>query len=102
MLPLYSNPFFASTRKSVEQNAESDYIISSRDTNTIFKISDDDGHIIQRLRGARSSSNQDSDFSREHVARWLSLTPNKDVISFIDNAADENNNKSIVSSTPRR
>lgn len=73
-------------------------MISSRYTNTIFKISGQDGHIIWRLGGTRSSFDQDFVFSRQHDARWLSLTSGKEVISFLDNASDEKTNTSTVSS----
>lgn len=39
---------------SVDQNAEGDYLVSSRHTSTVFKLSGQDGHVIWRLGGSMS------------------------------------------------
>lgn len=73
-------------------------MISSRYTNTIFKVSGEDGSVMWRLGGNLSSFTQDFNFSRQHDARWISSTPEREVVSFLDNASDENTNTSSSSS----
>lgn len=92
-------PFRAGMRKqnpwnwfhgnSVEKNADGDYLLSSRFTDTIYKISGKDGSILWRLGGSLSSFTQDFQFSRQHDARWLSIDGHKERISFLDNSADD-------------
>ena len=74
---------------SVEKNAEGDYMLSSRFTDAIYKISGKDGSIIWRLGGSKSSFTQDFTFSRQHDARWLSSSGDKEIISFLNNQADD-------------
>ncbi|KAL4876278.1 ASST-domain-containing protein [Aspergillus karnatakaensis] len=57
---------------SVDKNADGDYLISSRHTCAIYKISGKDGSIIWRLHGAEPSfTNINFSFSQQHDARWL-------------------------------
>lgn len=74
---------------SVDKNEDGDYMVSSRFTDTIYKISGKDGSVIWRLGGNMSSFDQDFAFSRQHDARWLEHTTDKEVISFLNNGADD-------------
>jgi hypothetical protein len=85
---------------SVEKNEGGDYMVSARFTDTIYKISSD-GHVIWKLGGKDSSFVLDGfNFSKQHDARFIEKTgPNKEVISFFDNASDgESNDTSTYSS----
>ena len=56
---------------SVDKNAQGDYLVSGRYTNTIYKISGRDGSIIWRLGGALSSfKTTDTNFTGQHDARF--------------------------------
>ncbi|KAK4626733.1 hypothetical protein CLAFUW4_04079 [Fulvia fulva] len=74
---------------SIEKNEDGDYMLSSRFTDTIYKISGKDGSIIWRLGGSKSSFQQDFNFSRQHDARWRHHDDGTETISFLDNAADD-------------
>jgi hypothetical protein len=74
---------------SIEKTAFGRYIISMRHTNTVYMISGQDGHIVWRLGGARSSFVQVNPFtfSAQHDARILSEHTNGTIImSLFDNA----------------
>jgi len=54
-------------------------------------IAGDDGRVLWRLGGKHSDYILEDDlhFSRQHHARYISHSPRRDVISFLDNAAGE-------------
>lgn len=63
--------------------------VSARYTDCIFKISGQDGSILWRLGGTKSSFQLDGfNFSRQHDAQWRSFNDDVEVITFLDNAAD--------------
>lgn len=77
-IKLEGPPFNWFHGNSVDKNEEGDYLLSSRFTNTIFKISSRDSSIIWRLGGRFSSFTQDFDFSRQHgespcISLWNSI-----------------------------
>lgn len=75
---------------SVDKNEDGDYLISSRYTNTIYKISRLDGSIIWRLGGQNSSFTlQGFNFSGQHDARFRGYHGTTEQISFLDNAASD-------------
>ena len=87
---------------SIDKNSAGDYMISSRFTDTIIKISGKTGRIEWRLEGSGKKSNfihhQNFNFSRQHDARWLEHSSDREVISFLDNASDGQNQTSTYSS----
>ncbi|KAJ6191106.1 hypothetical protein N7519_001127 [Penicillium mononematosum] len=57
---------------SIDKNAAGDYLISSRHTLAVYKISGTDGSVMWRLHGAQPSfRNINFSFSQQHDARWL-------------------------------
>lgn len=73
--------------------------MSSRWTNTIYKISGTDSGIEWKLGGKNSDFLlQDFNFSRQHDAQWVSYDDDKEIISFLDNGADPENQTSSTSS----
>jgi hypothetical protein len=83
---------------SIDRNAEGNYIMSMRFTNTIYMISGVDGHIMWRLGGKTSDFKQDFIFSRQHDAKFLESNGTRHVISFLNNASDEEWAGEVVSS----
>lgn len=74
---------------SVDKNADGDYLISARYTNTIYKISGKDGSIIWRFGGKYSDFKLDGfNFSSQHDARWRSEDGTTTVITFFNNHSD--------------
>ncbi|KAL1962678.1 hypothetical protein VTN77DRAFT_9312 [Rasamsonia byssochlamydoides] len=82
---------------SVDKNADGDYLLSARFTNTIYLISGKDGHIIWRLGGKRSDFVQDFTFYRQHHARFIESNSTHTIISFLNNASDEGSQREDVS-----
>jgi hypothetical protein len=79
----------SSHSNSVDKNADGDYLLSSRYTDCIYKISGKDGHVMWRLGGKDSSFILDGfNFSKQHDARFLHENSTHTVLSFLDNAAD--------------
>lgn len=78
---------------SVDKNSDGDYVISSRYTNTIYKVSGKDGSILWRLGGANSSFVMDGglNFSRQHDARFIEQTATTETITLLDNGSDNIN-----------
>lgn len=74
---------------AVEKNEEGDYLLSARYLDTIFKISGKTGKILWRLGGYNTSFDQDFVFSRQHDSRWLHSGKDKEIVSFLNNAADD-------------
>lgn len=78
---------------SVDKSPEGDYLISSRYTDCIYKVSGKDGSVLWRLGGDESSFVLEGfNFSKQHDARFVEETDDLTVISFLDNASDGVNN----------
>lgn len=77
---------------SVDKNEDGDYMISSRYTDCIYKISGKDGSVIWRLGGKKTSFVQEGgfNFSRQHDARFIRSDKSRgiEIISLLDNASD--------------
>ncbi len=93
MKPNYSSkPWDWFHINSVDKNFNGDYLVSSRHTSTIYKISKDDGHVIWRLGGCG-----DSDFEMEeglpfrwqHHARFRYENSTHTILSVFDNHGDD-------------
>jgi hypothetical protein len=61
---------------SVDKNKDGDYLISSRHTNSIYKVSGTDGRILWRLTNSHHSHFELLNFSiwGQHDARWISVS----------------------------
>ncbi|KAJ5500794.1 hypothetical protein N7453_009845 [Penicillium expansum] len=71
---------------SVDKNAAGDYLISSRHTSAIYKISGKDGSVMWRLHGAQPSfRNINFSFSQQHDARWLHENATHTILSLYNN-----------------
>ncbi|KAI9367174.1 ASST-domain-containing protein [Aspergillus egyptiacus] len=71
---------------SIDKNADGDYLISSRHTSAIYKISGKDGSVLWRLHGANPSfKNINFSFSQQHDARWLSENSTHTLLSLYNN-----------------
>ncbi|KAJ9298028.1 hypothetical protein DTO217A2_8525 [Paecilomyces variotii] len=71
---------------SIDKNEDGDYLISSRHTSCIYKISGKDGKVIWRLHGANPSfKSVNFDFSQQHDARWLEENSTHTVLSLYNN-----------------
>ncbi|KAE8354988.1 MFS general substrate transporter [Aspergillus coremiiformis] len=71
---------------SIDKNKDGDYLISSRHTCAIYKISGQNGTVIWQLHGARPSfKNLNFSFSQQHDARWLSENGTHTVLSLYNN-----------------
>ncbi|KAJ5767278.1 uncharacterized protein N7511_004894 [Penicillium nucicola] len=71
---------------SVDKNADGDYLISSRHTCAIYKISGKDGSVLWRLHGAQPTfKNINFSFSQQHDARWLFENATHSVVSLYNN-----------------
>jgi len=71
---------------SIDKFPDGDYLLSGRHTDTLYKISGDDGHIVWRLGGKTSDFKIDGHFSGQHHSRVLSQNSTHIVLSFLDNA----------------
>ncbi|KAE8350162.1 ASST-domain-containing protein [Aspergillus coremiiformis] len=83
---------------SVDKNRDGDYIISYRFTNTIYMVSGMDGTIMWRLGGKYSDFEHDFTFSKQHDVKFVESNATHHVISFLNNASDEESNDEDVSS----
>ncbi|KAJ5595299.1 uncharacterized protein N7459_001507 [Penicillium hispanicum] len=84
---------------SVDKNANGDYLISMRFTNTLYLVSGKDRRIMWRLAGQGTSDfAQDFVFSKQHDARFLASSGTHHIISLLDNASDEEFNEEETSS----
>lgn len=72
---------------SVDKFYDGDYLISMRNTNTIYRVSHKTGNILWRLGGKFSDFQQDFLFSGQHDARVVSQNDTVLIISFLDNAS---------------
>lgn len=71
---------------SVDKNRDGDYLISSRHTCAIYKISGRDGSIIWQLHGANPTfQNLNFSFSQQHDARWLSENGTHTLLTLYNN-----------------
>lgn len=71
---------------SIDKNKDGDYLISSRHTSCIYKISGKDGKVIWRLHGANPSfKNINFSFSQQHDARWLAENSTHTLLSLYNN-----------------
>jgi hypothetical protein len=71
---------------SVDKNKDGDYLISSRHTSCIYKISGKDGSVLWRLHGANPSfKNINFSFSQQHDARWLAENATHTFLSLYNN-----------------
>ena len=72
---------------ALDKFTDGHYLLSGRHTDTIYKISKDDGSIIWRLGGRKSDFEMGAaNFSRQHHARFLSQNETHTIISVFDNA----------------
>lgn len=71
---------------SIDKNADGDYLVSSRHTSCIYKISGQNGTVLWRLHGANPSfHNINFSFSQQHDARWLSENSTHTLLSLYNN-----------------
>jgi hypothetical protein len=84
---------------SMDENADGDYLISARHTNTLYKLSGDTGEILWRLGGVRSDFDflDGLNFSSQHDARWHEYNSTHDIISLFDNASNGFNRTANIS-----
>jgi hypothetical protein len=83
----------------VDKNAAGDYLVSSRHTETLYKISAKDGSIVWKLGGKASNFGFQGglNFSYQHDARWISENSTTILISLFDNAFNGFNQSSQFS-----
>lgn len=76
---------------SIDKDDEGNYLISSRHTSTIYKLSGRDGSILWRLGGDQSTFqlSPELDFGFQHDARFLNRSADGSIetVSFFDNLA---------------
>lgn len=84
---------------SVDKDQDGNYYVSGRHTDTIYKISKDDGRVIWRLNGGPGPLN-DFDmgqprlsFSRQHNVRFRGFNGTHEFISILDNAKGQDEQK---------
>lgn len=82
---------------SVDKNSDGDYLVSARFTDSIYLVSGQNGDIIWTL-GQHSDFVQDFSFFRQHDARFILHNDTHTVISFLNNASDEDEQQEDVSS----
>lgn len=83
---------------SVDKSDTGDYLVSSRHTSTIYKVSGHDGSLIWQLGGKQSSfALVDYNFSSQHDARFLETNETHTILSFFDNGSDKYRNTSSTS-----
>jgi Arylsulfotransferase (ASST) len=91
---------------SVDKDSEGNYLLSARDTCSLYKVNGANGSIAWRLAGKKSSFSlgKGVDFCFQHHARWLPHSEGKDIeiISLYDNSAHgtENNRGHEVHTAP--
>lgn len=73
---------------SIDKFPDGDYLISSRHTDTLYKVSHVDGSIVWRLGGKKSDFQIEGEakFSRQHHARYREQNETHTIISVFDNA----------------
>ncbi|KXT17724.1 hypothetical protein AC579_3605 [Pseudocercospora musae] len=77
---------------SVDQDHNGDFFVSGRHTDTIYKVSRHDGHVMWKLHGLGGTTN-DFDmgeppvrFGRQHNVRFRGFNGTHEIISLLDNA----------------
>ncbi|KAK5163562.1 uncharacterized protein LTR77_010511 [Saxophila tyrrhenica] len=70
---------------SLDKFPDGSYLMSSRHTDTIYKIAPD-GNIVWRLGGSMSDFRAGFKFARQHNARIISSNETHTILSFFDNA----------------
>jgi len=73
---------------SVDKDQDGNYFLSARHTDTIYKISKDDGRVLWRLNGHGGGDFEMGDlrFSRQHNVRFQGFDGTYEFISILDNA----------------
>ncbi|EME49134.1 hypothetical protein DOTSEDRAFT_142820 [Dothistroma septosporum NZE10] len=83
---------------SVDKDQNGDYYVSARHTDSIYKVSKDDGHIIWRLHGRQEPEGEwdmgDLSFSRQHNVRFRGFNGTHEIITILDNAKSESKQES--------
>jgi hypothetical protein len=78
---------------SVDKFSNGDYLVSSRHTSTIYRISRDDGHIVWRLGGCHNKTDftmgDGVPFYWQHHARIRFENETHAIISVFDNASED-------------
>lgn len=74
---------------AVDKCPDGDIILSGRHTDTIYKISREDGSIVWRLGGVLNDFEKGFNFSRQHDVRCRAQNETHTTISFLDNAKGE-------------
>jgi len=77
---------------SIDKAPDGDYILSSRHTDAVYKISHLDGHVVWRLGGTKSDfhfTNPAAVFSRQHHVRVQAQNETHMVLTLFDNAVGD-------------
>ncbi|KAK4635984.1 hypothetical protein CLAFUW4_01511 [Fulvia fulva] len=78
---------------SVDKDHNGDYYVSGRHTDSIYKVSKDDGHVMWRLHGRQEPEGEwsmgDLSFSRQHNVRFRGFNGTHEIITILDNAKSE-------------
>lgn len=75
---------------SIDKSDDGHYLFNARHTNTVYKISKDDGSIIWRLGGKHSDFDMGNvHFSRQHDIRFRGQNATHTIVSLMDNALGE-------------
>ena len=76
---------------SVDKFADGDYLLSARHSDTLYKISHMDGHVVWRLGGKLSDFEfiNDAEFARQHHGEVIEQNSTHILISLFDNAIGE-------------
>ena len=78
---------------SINKNDDGDFLLSARFTDAVYKISGQNGKILWRLGGTTSDFELENfNFSRQHDAHWLTHDSDKEIITILDNSADNHPN----------
>lgn len=84
---------------AVDKNADGDYLVSSRHTETVYKVSGMNGSILWQLGGKASTFTQNGyNFSYQHNCRFIASNASTTVFSMFDNAWNGFNGSSDTSS----
>lgn len=81
---------------SVDKDQDGHYYLSARHTDTIYKISKDDGRVLWRLNGHGGGDFEMGDlrFSRQHNVRFQGFDGTYEFISILDNAHGQDEQRS--------
>ena len=78
---------------SVDKDQNGDYFVNGRHTDSIYKVSKDDGHVMWRLHGRQEPGGEwdigDLSFSRQHNVRFRGFNGTHEIITILDNAKSE-------------